>query len=47
VAPDEPERPEFLQWLLYGEATLLWPIEVSIGAEAADAPEYRVSDFAH
>ena len=22
VAPGEPERPEFVQWLLYGEATL-------------------------
>ena len=26
VAPDEPERPEFVQWLLYGEATLQAPI---------------------
>ena len=26
VAPDEPERPEFVQWLLYGEATLQAPL---------------------
>src|SRR5215472_5363363 len=26
VAPDEPERPDFLQWLLYGEATLQAPL---------------------
>ena len=26
VAPDEPERPEFLQWLWYGEATLQAPM---------------------
>jgi len=26
VAPDEPERPEFVQWLLYGEATLQTPL---------------------
>ena len=26
VAPDEPERPEFQQWLLYGEATLQAPM---------------------
>src|SRR5260370_15060110 len=25
VAPDEPERPEFVQWLVYGEATLQGP----------------------
>ncbi len=25
VAPNEPERPEYLQWLLYGEATLQAP----------------------
>jgi len=29
VAPDEPERPEFVQWLLYGEATLQAPISAS------------------
>ena len=28
VAPDEPERPEFVQWLLYGEATLQAPLSV-------------------
>ena len=26
MAPDEPERPEFVQWLLYGEATLQAPL---------------------
>ena len=26
VAPGEPERPEYLQWLLYGEATLQAPL---------------------
>jgi glutathione S-transferase len=26
VAPDEPERPEYVQWLLYGEATLQAPL---------------------
>jgi len=26
VAPDEPERPEYMQWLLYGEATLQAPL---------------------
>jgi glutathione S-transferase len=26
VAPGEPERPEFVQWLLYGEATLQAPL---------------------
>ena len=29
VAPDEPERPEFLQWLLYGEATLQAPLSAA------------------
>lgn len=28
VGPDEPERPEFAQWLLYGEATLQSPLSV-------------------
>lgn len=28
VAPGEPERPEFMQWLLYGEATLQAPLSV-------------------
>lgn len=28
VGPDEPERPEFVQWLLYGEATLQAPLSV-------------------
>ena len=28
VAPGEPERPEFVQWLLYGEATLQAPLSV-------------------
>ena len=28
VAPDEPERPEFVQWLFYGEATLQAPLSV-------------------
>jgi glutathione S-transferase len=28
VAPEEPERPEFMQWLLYGEATLQAPLSV-------------------
>jgi glutathione S-transferase len=26
VAPDDPERPEFLQWLWYGESTLMTPL---------------------
>jgi glutathione S-transferase len=26
VTPDEPERPEFMQWLLYGEGTLQAPL---------------------
>jgi glutathione S-transferase len=26
VAPDEPERPEYVQWLLYGEGTLQAPL---------------------
>lgn len=26
VVPDEPDRPEYLQWLLYGEATLQAPL---------------------
>jgi glutathione S-transferase len=29
VAPDEPERPEFVQWLLYGEATLQAPLSAT------------------
>jgi glutathione S-transferase len=29
VGPDEPERPEFVQWLLYGEATLQAPLSVT------------------
>ena len=31
VAPDEPERPEFVQWLLYGEATLQAPLALDAG----------------
>ena len=26
VAPDDPERPQFLQWLWYGESTLMTPL---------------------
>src|SRR5215510_6372165 len=26
VAPDDPERPQFLQWLWYGESTLMTPV---------------------
>src|SRR5262249_11745649 len=29
VAPDEAERPEFVQWLLYGEATLQAPLSAT------------------
>ena len=29
VAPDEPERPEYMQWLLYGEATLQAPLSAT------------------
>ena len=29
MAPDEPERPEFVQWLLYGEATLQAPLSAT------------------
>lgn len=30
VAPDEPERPEYVQWLLYGEATLQAPLSAIV-----------------
>ncbi len=29
VAPGEPERPQFLQWMWYGEATLMAPLSVT------------------
>jgi glutathione S-transferase len=29
VAPGEPERPQFLQWLWYGESTLMAPLSVT------------------
>ncbi len=43
VAPDEPERPEFQQWLLYGEATLQAPISAMarIGRIPNKTPEMR------
>jgi glutathione S-transferase len=41
-APDEPERPEFVQWLLYGEATLqtLLSAMARVG-RAGDADRHR------
>jgi glutathione S-transferase len=43
VAPDEPERPEFVQWLLYGEATLQAPLSamVRVGRIRNKTPEMQ------
>ena len=43
VAPDEPERPEFLQWLLYGEATLQAPLSATarVGRIQNKTPEMQ------
>jgi glutathione S-transferase len=43
VAPDEPERPEFQQWLLYGEATLQVPMSAMarIGRIRNKTPEMQ------
>ena len=40
VAPDEPEWPEFQQWLLYGEATLQAPMS-AMAKSAASATRRR------
>src|SRR5262245_56508009 len=41
VAPDEPERPEFVQWLLYGEATLQAPLSAIARAAASGTRRRR------
>lgn len=55
VAPGEPERPEFVQWLLYGEATLQAPLSAiaRVGRIRNKTPEMQagidavVSDARH
>ena len=55
VAPDEPEWPEFQQWLLYGEATLQAPMSAMarIGRIRDKTPEMQAgidavkADFRH
>jgi glutathione S-transferase len=46
VAPGEPEQPEFVQWLLYGEATLQAPLSTMACRpypehDAGDASRHR------
>ena len=55
VAPDEPEWPEFQQWLLYGEATLQAPMSAMarVGRIRNQTPEMQAgidavkADFRH
>jgi glutathione S-transferase len=40
VAPDDPERPQYLQWLWYGESTLMTPLSrLNIVRQRKGAPE--------
>ncbi len=43
MAPEEPERPEFVQWLLYGEATLQAPLSAiaRVGRIRSKTPEMQ------
>jgi len=45
VAPGEPERPEYLQWLLYGEATLQAPLSAMarVGRIRNKTPEMQAA----